>query len=59
MAKNKKRSLKKRIYNPVTGKYYALRQRTTETGERGEIRGLWQAPKDRKKKSLFDIILGN
>jgi len=51
MAKKQKR----RIYNPVTGKYYELRQRTTSSGRRGQIKGLWKAPK--KKKSLLDIIL--
>jgi len=33
----------KRIHNPVTGKYYELRQRTTEYGNAGEIKGLWSS----------------
>ncbi len=36
---------KKRIYNPVTGTYYAIRQRTTEFGKKGEIKGKWKNPK--------------
>jgi len=41
---------KKRIYNPVTGKYYEVRQRTTKTGKAGQIKGLWSSkPKKRKK----------
>jgi len=27
--------IKKRIYNPVTKKYYAVRQKTTKKGRRG------------------------
>jgi len=37
---------KKRIHNPVTGKYYEVRQRTTKSGKAGQIKGLWS----RKKK---------
>jgi len=55
MAEPKKKT-RKRIYNPVTGKYYELRQRTTESGRKGQIKGLWRPPKKRKKKSLLDII---
>ncbi|MDI3475193.1 MAG: hypothetical protein PWQ79_68 [Thermococcaceae archaeon] len=55
MASSKK---KKRIYNPVTGKYYELRQRTTKSGRAGQIKGLWHPPKKKKKKSLWDIIFG-
>jgi len=32
----------KRIHNPVTGRYYELRQRTTVYGNAGEIKGLWR-----------------
>ncbi|VVB94068.1 Uncharacterised protein [uncultured archaeon] len=38
---------KKRIYNPVTDTYYEIRQRTTEYGKKGEIKGTW---KKRKSK---------
>jgi len=42
---------KKRIYNPKTGKYYKIRQRTTSKGKRGEIVGLWkQSPQKRTLK---------
>jgi len=34
--------IKKRIYNQYTGKYYEIRQRTTENGEKGQIKGLWK-----------------
>ena len=56
MGETKKKKPKKRVYNPVTGKYYVLRQRTTKAGRKGQIKGLWKAPKRRKKKSLLDII---
>jgi hypothetical protein len=38
---------KKRIYNPVTGKYYEVRQKSTKKGQKGQIKGLW---KKKKKK---------
>ena len=41
---------RKRIYNPVTGKYYELREKTTKYGRAGQIKGLW-SPKRKKKKS--------
>ena len=39
---------KKRNYNPLTGKYYEIRQRSSAYGEAGEIKGLWSS---KKKKS--------
>lgn len=43
---------KKRIYNPKTGKYYKIRQRTTSKGKKGEIIGLWrQSPQKRTLKA--------
>ncbi len=36
---------KKRIYNPVTETYYEIRQRTTEYGQKGEIKGKWKKKK--------------
>jgi hypothetical protein len=41
---------RKRIYNPVTKKYYELRQRTTKKGRAGQIKGLW---KSKKKKEWW------
>jgi len=38
---------KKRIYNPVTGNYYELRERTSKGGIAGHIMGLW-SPKMKK-----------
>jgi len=38
----------KRIHNPITGRYYALRQRTTEYGDAGEIKGLWSSKKKKR-----------
>ena len=49
---------KKRIYNPVTRKYYAIRQRTTKSGKKGQIKGLWKPPKKITKKSLLEVVLG-
>ncbi len=49
---------KKRIYNPVTGRYYTIRQRTTKFGRKGQIKGLWKPPKKLTRKSLIDLILG-
>jgi hypothetical protein len=34
---------KKRIYNPKTGKYYKIRERTTSEGRKGQIMGEWKA----------------
>lgn len=39
----------KRIYNPVTKKYYAVRRKTTKSGQRGQIKGLWSSKKQTKK----------
>jgi hypothetical protein len=39
----------KRIYNPVTNKYYAVRGKTTGGGKRGQIKGLWSSKKRTKK----------
>jgi hypothetical protein len=36
---------RKRIYNPRTGKYYALRLHSTNEGRKGRIKGLWKNPK--------------
>ncbi len=41
---------KKRIYNPVTGKYYEVRQRSSKYGEAGEIKGLWSSKKKKKTR---------
>ena len=40
----------KRISNPVTGKYYSIRQRTTKSGRKGQIMGSYSA---QKKSSLY------
>lgn len=34
---------KKRIYNPVTGKYYEVRQHSSKYGKTGQIKGLWSS----------------
>ena len=41
---------RKRIHNPVTGKYYSVRQKTTSKGKTGQIKGLWSTKKAPKKK---------
>ena len=38
---------KKRIYNPVTERYYEIRQNSSKYGRPGQIKGLWSL----KKKS--------
>ena len=32
----------KRIYNPATKKYYAIRQKTTSSGKKGQIIGAYK-----------------
>lgn len=39
----------KRIHNPATGKYYAIRQRTTSEGKRGQIKGVYKVNNVNKK----------
>ncbi len=41
---------KKRIYNPVTGKYYEVRQKSSKYGKPGQIKGLWDIKKSKEKK---------
>ena len=40
----------RKIYNPVTGKYYDARLRSSKYGKNGEIRGLWEIEKKNKKE---------
>jgi len=51
-----KRKKRKRIYNPVTGKYYTVRQKVTSSCRVRQMKGLWKPPKKRNKKSLWDLI---
>lgn len=37
---------KKRIYNPDLGMYFAIRQRTTDSGKKGQIKGRWSSKKN-------------
>lgn len=41
---------KKRIYNPKTGRYYQIRQRSSAKGPKGTIMGTWSPPSTTKKK---------
>jgi len=41
---------KKRIYNPKTGRYYQIRQRSSSKGRRGTIMGTWSPPAKKRKK---------
>lgn len=41
------RMAKKRIFNPVTGHYYEIRQKSSKHGKKGQIKGLWS----QKRKS--------
>ena len=36
---------KKKIYNPKTGKYYRIREKTTSKGRKGQIMGVWHPPR--------------
>lgn len=38
---------KKRVYNPETGKYYAIYERKAEPGDK-PIRGLWHKTEEKK-----------
>jgi len=49
-AKKKSTKPRKRVLNSSNGKYYAIRQRNTKYGKRGEYKGLWKPPKKTKKK---------
>ena len=40
---------RKRIYNPVTKKYYEVRQRSSKYGKKGQIKSLWTQKKKKKK----------
>ena len=40
---------RKRIYNPVTHKYYEIRQNSSKYGGPGQIKGLWSS--DKKKSN--------
>jgi hypothetical protein len=40
---------KRKIYNPVTGSYYSLYERKSETGDK-PIRGCWSWKKGQEKK---------
>jgi len=44
---------KKRIYNPVTGKYYEVRQHSSKYGTAGEIPGFWSSKKKKQYGNLF------
>ena len=37
--------VQKRIHNASTGKYYAIRQRTTSKGKKGQTRGVYKSIK--------------
>lgn len=43
---------KKRIYNPITKKYYTVKNKTTKIGKVGQIKGLWDKVhhKDKEEK---------
>ena len=36
------KTVKSRVYNPVTGKYYEIHQRSSVNKNAGEIKGLWK-----------------
>ena len=47
MIKKVKKSLLKKIYNPVTKTSYALRVRSTSAGKKGTIIGKWSVNKNK------------
>ncbi|MEA1963502.1 MAG: hypothetical protein U9M94_04700 [Patescibacteria group bacterium] len=50
---------RKKITNPRTGKSYAIRQRTTSAGKKGQIKGLYRAKRQSSayvKKNFGDVI---
>lgn len=42
----------KRIHNPATGKYYEIRQKTTENGSKGQIKGVYKNVKNNYGKAI-------
>ncbi len=40
---------KKKIYNPVTKKYYEVRQHSSNYRKKGQIKSLWSKKKTKKK----------
>lgn len=43
------KEFRKTIFNPVTGRYYQIADRTEINAEAGQIRGIWHNDRDRKK----------
>ena len=39
----------RKIYNPITGTYYKIRERSSKAGKKGEIRGIWKIDKKEKE----------
>ena len=48
----------KKIYNPITGKWYKVRRRKSPQ-KPGTIKGLWQKPKKKSGRSIWDLIWGD
>jgi|APFre7841882654_1041346.scaffolds.fasta_scaffold09704_3 hypothetical protein len=46
---------RKRIHNPRTGHYYAIRQKNTSKGKTGQIMGLYKQPKKTDSHPLEDF----
>ncbi len=48
----------KRIYNPITKKYYSIRQKTTKSGRKGQIKESYSQKKSALyvKKNFGDVI---
>lgn len=43
---------KRRIHNPATGKYYEIRQRTTASGKKGQIKGVYKSVKNNYGRAI-------
>jgi len=48
----KMRRNRKKIYNPVTGRYYEVKRGTTKK----HVKGLWKPLKKKRKKSIWDLL---
>lgn len=47
---------KKRIYNPKTKTFYRIRQKTTQRGQKGQIKGVWKPPRTIKSYHISGNI---
>ena len=46
MRANATATKERRVYNPVIGKYYEVRRKSSKYEKNGQIKGLWEANKN-------------